>query len=84
MGSLTKLLYNAKRRLANVFSVKLTNNDNLKNEKIDCINNIPSKLNAIKLACDLSLLLTQSTSKPINFGKANAVPPVSNKKNKPI
>ena len=83
MGSLTKLLYKAKRRLAKVFSVKLTNNDNLKNEKIDCINKIPTKLSAIKLALSRSLFLTQSTNKPINLGKANAVPPVKSRKTSP-
>ena len=35
IGSFTKLLYSDNRRLAKVFSVKLTNKYNLKNEKMD-------------------------------------------------
>ena len=83
MGSFTKLLYNETLRFARVFSVKLTNKDNLKKEKIDCKNKITIKPPAIILACVLSLFLTQSISIPISFGKARAVAPVNSKKIKP-
>ena len=66
-----------------MFSVKLTNNESRKNENIDCKNSTITNPTAILLACFKSLFLTQSTSKPINFGKASAVALVNNKKTKP-
>ncbi len=50
MGNFIKFLYNANRKFAKVFSVKLINSDNLKNEKPDCKTKIPNKPRAILLA----------------------------------
>ena len=69
--------------LAKVFSVKLINKDNLKKEKKDCKSKIPINASAIFLALTKSLAVTQSTSIPNNFGKANAVAPVNRRKTKP-
>ena len=83
MGSLTKLLYNSKRKLANVFSVKLTNNDKRKNEKKDCKNKMTTNPSAMLLAKTMSLFLTQSINIPMSFGNARAVAPVISRKTKP-
>ena len=69
--------------LARVFSVKLINNDNLKNEKKECSDRIIINPSAMFRALIKSLLLTQSTNIPNNFGKASAVPPVNKRKNNP-
>ena len=80
---MTKLVYNANLTLAKVFSVKFTKSDNLKKEKTDCRINTNPNPKAIWLAKPLSFLLTQSTSIPINLGKASAVTLVNNKNNNP-
>ena len=49
MGNFTRLLYKDSRRLAKVCSVKLTNKDTLKKEKMDCKNKIPINNKAMLL-----------------------------------
>ena len=83
MGNFIKFLYNANLKLAKVFSVKLINSDSLKNENPDCKIKIPNNPKAILFALLRSLLATQSTNNPKNFGNANAVILVRSKKNKP-
>jgi len=83
MGNFTRLLYNANLKFASVFSVKFTNNEIRKNENTDCKTKTPINPSAIVFALAVSLFLTQSTSQPINLGKARAVALVSNKKINP-
>ena len=62
MGNFIRLLYNANRIFANVFSVKFINNDNLKNEKKDCKSKITIKPKAIFFS---ALLVVDEGSLPI-------------------
>ena len=82
-GSFTKFSYKAKRMFESEFSVKFTKSEILKKEKIACSVRITISPTAISLALLRFLLVTQSTSIPINFGKARAVALVNKRKINP-